>query len=127
MLKIFSTKKEKYSCDRCSVSSIYLGAVETLICHREIESIMVYFLQFAQTKIHDFQNTVLNSQWHCLRQIPQKIFFTQLTLSNTNPGFYMTAVENTVGKGEIARNEQFLLFPQCFLSFLRTIHHFYQA
>ena len=22
---------------------------------------------------------------------------------------------NTVGKGEIARNEQFLLFPQCFL------------
>ena len=24
-------------------------------------------------------------------------------------------VENTVGKGEIARYEQFLLFPQCFL------------
>ena len=23
-------------------------------------------------------------------------------------------IENTVGKGEIARNEQFLLFPQCF-------------
>ena len=23
-------------------------------------------------------------------------------------------VENTVGKGEIAHNEQFLLFPQCF-------------
>ena len=22
--------------------------------------------------------------------------------------------ENTVGKGEMARNEQFLLFPQCF-------------
>ena len=28
------------------------------------------------------------------------------------------AFENTVGKGEIARNEQFLLFPQCFLPFL---------
>ena len=26
-----------------------------------------------------------------------------------------TAFENTVGKGEIARNEQFLLFPQRFL------------
>ena len=25
--------------------------------------------------------------------------------------------ENTVGKGEIARNEQFLLFQQCFLLF----------
>ena len=28
--------------------------------------------------------------------------------------------ENTVGKGEIARNEQFLLFPQCFLPFKET-------
>ena len=27
----------------------------------------------------------------------------------------LTAFENIVGKGEIARNEQFLLFPQCFL------------
>ena len=26
-------------------------------------------------------------------------------------------VENTVGRGEIARNEQFLLFPQCFNPF----------
>ena len=25
------------------------------------------------------------------------------------------AFENIVGKGEIARNEQFLLFPQCFV------------
>ena len=28
--------------------------------------------------------------------------------------------ENTVGKGEIARNKQFLLFPQCFQRFWRT-------
>ena len=28
--------------------------------------------------------------------------------------------ENTVGKGEIARNEQFLLFPQCFLPFVEN-------
>ena len=26
-----------------------------------------------------------------------------------------TAFENSMGKKEIARNEQFLLFPQCFL------------
>ena len=26
----------------------------------------------------------------------------------------MLTFENIVGKGEIARNEQFLLFPQCF-------------
>ena len=30
------------------------------------------------------------------------------------------------GKGEIARNEQFLLFPQCFLPVWRTFCHFYQ-
>ena len=32
--------------------------------------------------------------------------------------------ENTVGKGEIARNEQFLLFPQCFLPIWITFCHF---
>ena len=31
-----------------------------------------------------------------------------------------------MGKGEIARNEQFLLFPQCFLPFWRTFCHFHQ-
>ena len=34
--------------------------------------------------------------------------------------------ENTVGKGEIARNEQFLLFPQCFLPASITFCHFRQ-
>ena len=31
-----------------------------------------------------------------------------------NDGMFSKKVENTVGKGEIARYEQFLLFPQCF-------------
>ena len=31
-----------------------------------------------------------------------------------NNRIFSKRVENTVGKGEIARNEQFLLFPQCF-------------
>ena len=35
--------------------------------------------------------------------------------------------ENTVGKGEIARNEQFLLFPKCFLPIWRTFCHFHQG
>ena len=30
------------------------------------------YFGFAQNTIHDFQNTVLNSQWHCLRQMQQK-------------------------------------------------------
>ena len=31
-----------------------------------------------------------------------------------NGGKFSETVEDTVGKGEIARYEQFLLFPQCF-------------
>ena len=31
-----------------------------------------------------------------------------------NGSKFTRRVENTVGKGEIARYEQFLLFPQCF-------------
>ena len=31
-----------------------------------------------------------------------------------NGGKFSNRVANTVGKGEIARNEHFLLFPQCF-------------
>ena len=35
--------------------------------------------------------------------------------------------ENTVGKEEIAHNEQFLLFPQRFLPIWRSFCHFYQV
>ena len=45
-------------------------------------------------------------QWHLLTSLGNKPF------------------ENTVGKGEIARNEQFLLFPQCFLLIWRAFYHF---
>ena len=56
-----------------------------------------------------------------------------LTLSQAIPGFYMSAVQvfckkkkkKTVGKREIAHNEQFLHFPQCFLRFWRTFRHFH--
>ena len=34
--------------------------------------------------------------------------------------------ENTVGKGEIAHNEQFVLFQRCFLPILRTACNFNQ-
>ena len=34
---------------------------------------------------------------------------------SNKPWFFENTFENTVGKGEIARDEQFLLFPQCFL------------
>ena len=52
-----------------------------------------------------------------------------LTFSQTSPLFTCLqdkSFENTVGKGEIARYEQFLLFPQCFLPFWRSFFHFHQ-
>ena len=36
------------------------------------------------------------------------------------------SLENTVGKREIACNEQFLLFSQCFLPMWRISYHFHQ-
>ena len=45
---------------------------------------------------------------------------TPLTPLGTKP------FENTVGKGEIALNEQFLLVPQCFLPICITFCHFRQ-
>ena len=35
-----------------------------------------------------------------------------------------TAFENIEGKEEIARNEQFLLFPQCFLLYQKIVSTF---
>ena len=35
--------------------------------------------------------------------------------------------ENSEGKGEIAGDEQFLLFQQCVLPVLKTFCHFHQA
>ena len=52
------------------------------------------------------------------------LFGKGLTLSQTGPGFYVSAIhvfnENTVGKGEIACNEQFLLFPTLFSTHFRS-------
>ena len=36
------------------------------------------------------------------------------------PRLQHKSFENTVGKGEIARNEQFLLFPRCFLPIMQN-------
>ena len=57
------------------------------------------------------------------------ILFYILTLSQQALVFtYLRykSLENTVGKGEIARNEQFHLFPQYFLPIWRDFCHFHQ-
>ena len=58
------------------------------------------------------------------------IILYSLTLSQTNLCFYVSVVQvfllNTVGTGEIAGNEQFLLFQKCFLTVWRTFCHLHE-
>ena len=52
----------------------------------------------------------------------------KLTLSQTSPSFYMSVAQvlkTLWGKGENAHNEQFFLFPQCFLPIGKTFCHFH--
>ena len=73
-MNIFNRKKRKCCNHRCPDSVyfnkllliIYLSAVETLVCRREISLIGYSSFGFAQNTIHDFQNTVLNSLWQRL-------------------------------------------------------------
>ena len=57
--------------------------------------------------------------WEQVNPFPNKPCFFLFS-----PGLHYKSFENTVGKGEIARNEPFLLFPQCFLSVSRILCHF---
>ena len=70
------------------------------------------------------------SKFHLFPQcFPQVFFFIVLTHSQTATPLMPVGnkpFENTVGKGEIACNEQFLLFPQCFLPVWITFCHFRQ-
>ena len=67
---------------------IYLSVIETLICRREMSLIGSTSVGFAQNTIHDFQNTLLNSDWHCLDpgcgklRIPQKLFCLTILLNS---------------------------------------------
>ena len=49
-----------------------------------------------------------------------------LTLFQTSSFLQYRSFKNTVGKGQIARHDQFLIFPRCFLSFWITFRHFRQ-
>ena len=53
----------------------------------------------------------------CFNPFPDKPWFLRIC---------STSLENSVGKGEIALKKQFLLFPQHFLTFQKTFHHFHQ-
>ena len=64
----------------------------------------------------DFNNLPVNK---ISNPFPNKPWFLYVCLQHKS-------YENTVRKGEIANEEQFLLFPQCFLTACRTLCHFHQ-
>ena len=72
----------------------YLSAIETFTGRREMNIIGSSSFGFAQNTIHDFPHTVLNSQWHCLRQMPQKcsgIFYPSRQITGSDGCGYTVA------------------------------------
>ena len=65
-----------------------------------------------QLKIHIVFNTLPDDKF--LDSSKLKKFADDNFKFDENGRKFSKQVENTVGKGEIARYEQFLLFPQCF-------------
>ena len=65
---------------------------------------------------------ILLSHFNIITQIFHCITLHKRALDITSLQF--KPLENTAGKGEIAHNEQFLLFQRCFLSFRRTFQPF---
>ena len=65
--------------------------------------------------------TITLSSESALTLVMCKILSCEKALSETSPSFpclHYKSFENSVGKGEIARNEQFLFFPAVFSAHL---------
>ena len=92
-----------------------------------------HFLLFPQCFLA-FPKGISISQSHLLCRLQMLLDWTdlkfchlvELTLSKTSPCLQYKSFKNTVGKEEIARNDQFLLFPECFLRFWRIFCHFHE-
>ena len=69
---------------------------------------MIGWLYLGLTPLYSFP------KWQIVDSSKLKEFADDNFKFNENGRKLSKAVENTVGKGEIARYEQFLLFPQCF-------------
>ena len=73
------------------------------------------------------RNGALRKCWLKLITKATIVLKSTLTLSQTSPGFtclQYKSFENTVGKGEIAHSEQFLLFPTVFSTSLENFLRF---
>ena len=58
-----------------------------------------------------------------IEEVEEQIFFFFNRFPKMSLLLHVCTTENTVGKGEIAHNKQFLFFSKCFLPFWRTVCH----
>ena len=79
---------------------------------------------FEQSKNLSFGKELILNSIICFVYLPFCWPFPKQALVFT--GLQYKSFENSVGKGEIAYNEQFPLFPQRFLIFQRPFHYFHQ-
>ena len=71
----------------------------------------MYFRLHINIEVCSFLTLSQTTNFDCSKL---KVFADDKFTFDENGRRFSKRVENTVGKGEIARYEQFLLFPQCF-------------
>ena len=107
--------------NKTQVVTIFLFCSPSAIGTVQIKDQMAYFVQPGLCRV--FHDPLVSFNFEgfdpqIFLNDPQKLLFTYFNPFPNKPCILRAAVksfENTVGKGEIARNEQFLLFPQSFL------------
>ena len=96
--KWYSFKFDSYLFSYCCSLSVVCDVIMQTLC---ILQYFCYYLTLSQTSNLDSSKL--------------KEFADDTFKFDENGRKFFKSVENTVGKGEIARYEQFLFFPQCFL------------
>ena len=116
-LKLLSYLKQIWSPDTLNRTwdKILITFIEIKLTHFTNKSGTKFTISFVCVFVHWLFVMFLSQN---LNPYPNKPWFLHV--------YSKRYFENTEGKGETARNEQFLLFPQCFLPIWTTICYFYQ-
>ena len=106
------TEKSKFEDNEVSIVEINSKLETALTAKQESEAKVVTMEE--KIKNYESELTMLREKVRDLDSSKPKEFADNNFKSDENSRKFFERVENTVGKGEIARYEQFLLFPQCF-------------
>ena len=97
-------------------------AVRSFVCSIFLSSLVIsmYWTNFVKNSLAQYitEMCILRFGSWFINPIANKPWFLRVCRTSL--------FKNTEGKGEIARHEQFLLFPQCFLPIWLTLCYFHQ-